>query len=197
MYAKLSLNLQQFYPKELEIISVEENNSELKLHMASRTKSFCCPKCGETFHKLHAIHHRTVQDLLILGKRVLLDIKVHDFLCQNKGCRTGAFFEIFHGFMNYYSRMTERVVDFGTILSLEISCEASARIMKTMNIKISGYTVIRMLLKRYQSQLEAKCSSSIGVDDFALKKRHAYGTVIVDKLTHMPVDVLEGRDGRH
>lgn len=190
-----SLNLQQFYPKELEIISVEENDNELKLHMISRSKSFYCPECGEKLLKLHATHHRTVQDLPVLGKRVLLDIRVHDFQCQNEDCKTGAFSETFHGFLNHYSRMTERLVDLATILALETSCEASARIMKTMNINISGDTVIRMLLKRYQAQPVAECGCHIGVDDFAFKKHHTYGTVIVDDHTHMPVAVLEGRDG--
>ncbi len=30
--------------------------------------------------------------------------------------------------------------------------------------------------------------------DFSFKKRHKYGTIIVDEETHAPVAVLEGRD---
>ena len=37
---------------------------------------------------------------------------------------------------------------------------------------------------------------SIGVDDFAFKKRHTYGTIIVDEAAHTPVAILDGRDGR-
>ena len=37
--------------------------------------------------------------------------------------------------------------------------------------------------------------SAIGADDFAFKKRHTYGTIIVDEETHKPVAVLDGRDG--
>lgn len=64
-----------------------------------------------------------------------------------------------------------------------------------MNLKVSGDTVIRLLTKRYTFQEAAKCGSVIGVDDFALKKRHIYGTIIVDEATHMPVAILDGRDG--
>ena len=35
---------------------------------------------------------------------------------------------------------------------------------------------------------------SIGVDDFAFKKRHTYGTIIVDEAAHTPVAILDGRD---
>lgn len=190
-----SLDLQWFYPDELEIVSVEEDSDEVRLHMLSRLKSFCCPKCGEELRKLHATHHWTVQDLPILGKRVFWDIRVHDFQCPNPICEIGAFSETFHGFLNHYSRMTERLINFVTIFALETSCEASARIMQAMNVKISGDTVIRMLLKRYQTQSHIPCGSHIGVDDFAFKKRHTYGTIIVDENSHIPVAVLEGRDG--
>lgn len=195
MSANSSLDLQRFYPAELEIVSIEESSDEIKLHMVSKTKSFYCPKCGKELDKLHATHHRMVQDLPILGKHVFLDIKVHDFQCKNENCEIGAFSETFNRFLNHYSRMTERLVDFVTILALETSCEASARIMQAMNVKISGDTVIRMLLKRYRAQSTISCGSHIGVDDFAFKKRHTYGTIIVDEDSHMPVAVLEGRDG--
>ena len=49
-----SLDLQRFYPDELEIVSIEEGSDEVRLHMLSRSKSFCCPKCGEELRKLHA-----------------------------------------------------------------------------------------------------------------------------------------------
>ena len=190
-----TLDLQQFYPNELEIVSVRETSSELWLHMRSRTKSYQCPKCGTMLRQLHATHHRTVQDLPILGKRVMLDLNIHDFQCQNKDCSIGAIAETFDGFLNYYSRMTERLANFVTILALETSCESSARIMRIMNIRISGDTVIRMLLKKYSIQPERSCGSCIGVDDFAFKKRHTYGTIIVDESTHVPIAILEGRDG--
>lgn len=35
----------------------------------------------------------------------------------------------------------------------------------------------------------------IGIDDFAYKKRHTYGTIIVDEETHNPITLLDGRDG--
>ena len=64
-----------------------------------------------------------------------------------------------------------------------------------MNLKISGDSVIRLLTKRFNQQDEIKCGSIIGVDDFAFKKRHTYGTIIVDEFTHTPVAILDGRDG--
>ena len=64
-----------------------------------------------------------------------------------------------------------------------------------MKLKTSGDSVVRLLTKQYKLQEENKCSSVIGVDDFAFKKRHTYGTIIVDGATHKPVAILDGRDG--
>ena len=98
--------------------------------------------------------------------------------------------------MNYYSRMTERCEDFICTLALETSCEGSARICRSMNLKTSGDSIIRLLTKRYVTQPEVPCGSIIGVDDFAFKKRHTYGTIIVDETAHKPVAILDGRDGK-
>lgn len=40
------------------------------------------------------------------------------------------------------------------------------------------------------------CGSTVGVDDFAFKKRHTYGTIIVDEATHTLVALLNGRDSQ-
>ena len=40
------------------------------------------------------------------------------------------------------------------------------------------------------------CSSTVGIDDFSFKKRHNYGTIIVDEKTHKPIAILDGRDGK-
>lgn len=38
-------------------------------------------------------------------------------------------------------------------------------------------------------------SDAIGVDDCAYKKRHTYGTIIVNEKTHEPIALLDGRNG--
>jgi transposase len=190
-----ALDLQSFYPTDLKIIDVEEKPQEIIIHMHSISQKCTCYKCGSPLIKHHGSHHRNVQDLPILGKRVKLDVQIFDYECTNPACDPFAVTETFDGFLTYNSRMTERLEEFICMLAVETSCEACARILKSMNVKISGDTVIRLLSKRYLSQPVPVCGSTIGIDDFAYKKRHTYGTIIVDEDTHDPVAVLDGRDG--
>ena len=90
--------------------------------------------------------------------------------------------------------MTDRLETFICTLALETNCEGCARICKAMNIRTSGDSIIRMILRKYAEQPEPICGSVIGVDDFAFKKRQTYGMIKVDGETHSPIALLEGRD---
>ena len=163
--------------------------------MKSISKSCKCPKCNCFTDKYHGTYNRKVQDLPILGKSVQLEICSHEYECLNDDCEVTSVAETFDGFLNTYSRMTERCADFICTLSLETSCEGCARICRTLGIKTSGDTVIRLLLRRYESLPNPEVGDVIGVDDFAYKKRHTYGTIIVNEKTHEPVTLLDGRNG--
>lgn len=189
------LDLQSFYPHELKITGLEESNDQIEIHMHSMSQEATCHKCGALLIKHHGTHRRRVQDLPILGKRVLLDMQIYDYQCTSDSCGSFAVTETFDGFLSYNSRMTDRLEEFICLLAIETSCEASARILNSVNIKVSGDTVIRLLIKRYRKQPGKTCGSTIGIDDFAFKKRRTYGTIIVDETTHNPVAVLDGRDG--
>jgi len=163
--------------------------------MKSVTKSCECPECNQISNQYHGTYIRKVQDLPILGKQVQLEITAHKCNCENDACKVATIAETYNGFLNYYSRMTERCADFISTLALETSCEGCARICKEMGIRISGDSVIRLLLKRFDNQASVECGETVGIDGFAFKKRKTYGTIIVDKESHTPIAILDGRDG--
>ena len=190
-----NLDMQEFYPETLQIAAVDQNTSEISFQMYSYTKSCKCPKCGvESIHK-HGTYERKVQDLPILSKRTYLLVNAFEYQCDNPVCDVTTFAESIDGFLSHYGRMTKRLADFVCDLALETSCESCAKILQKMNVRISGDTVIRLLTRRYAAQPAPECGNTVGVDDFAFKKRHTYGTIIVDEVTHKTVAVLDGRDG--
>lgn len=193
---KDTLELQKFYPEEIGITEVTQNEKEIYIHVSVQSKNCTCPKCGVASEHKHGTYKRKLQDLPILGRTTYLIVNAYEYQCDNSSCDVTTFVENVDGFLNYYSRMTERGEDFICTLALETSCEGSARICRSMNLKTSGDSIIRLLKKRYVAQPEVPCGSIIGVDDFAFKKRHTYGTIIVDEATHKPVAILDGRDGK-
>lgn len=181
-----TLCLDNFYPEtDLMITDVKQQKDKILIRMKSTSKSCKCPKRNCITDKYPGTYNRKVQDLSILGKSVRLEICSHEYECMNDDCKVTSIAETFDGFLNSYSRMTERCADFICTLALETSCEGCARICRTLGIKTSEDTAIRLLLKRYKSLPDPEVDDVIGVDDFAYKKRHTYGIIIVNEKTHV------------
>ena len=189
-----SLDINKFFPEQLTITEISETEEKIVIELESRTKQGACPCCGVVSARYHGTYVRKVQDLPMMRKAVTLQIKAYEYNCEDPDCEVVSFAETIDGFLNHYSRKTERLADLICTIALETSCEGCSRICKAMNITISPDSVIRLLIRRYETQPEQVCSSTIGVDDFAFAKRKTYGTIIVDEETHKPVAVLEGRD---
>ena len=189
-----SLDINKFFPEQLKITGLSETKEKIIIELESQTKQGACPCCGIVSAQYHGTYVRKVQDLPMMGKSVTLQIKAYEYNCEEPDCEVVSFAETIDGFLNHYSRKTERLAELICAIALETSCEGCSRICKAMNITISPDSVIRLLIRRYETQPEQVCSSTIGVDDFAFAKRKTYGTIIVDGETHKPVAVLEGRD---
>lgn len=142
-------DLQSFYPPDLKVLGVNDFDDHIVIHMHSISNEVTCHKCGVPLFKHHGTQCRRVQDLPILGKNVMLDMQICDYKCTSDSCGSFAATETFDGFLGHNSRVTERLKDFICMLAIETSCEASARILNSVNLKVSGDTVIRFPIKRY------------------------------------------------
>jgi len=187
--------LQEYYPEELEVKRTENKEDRVEIFMKTITQKVICPKCGKITDKKGGIHNKTVYDLPILGKQVKLNIKYKNFVCMNEDCEKKYISETIPGFVEKFNHRTQRLNDFIIRIALAASTEESSRILKTIGIEISGQSVINLILKRFSETETGRCSTSIGIDDFANKKGQKYCTVIVDEKTHKPIDVLEGKTG--
>jgi transposase len=195
MSEKKSINLQAFYPDCLKITEVDEQDESITITLKSVKRSHFCPECGEEMRTYHSTYRRTVQDLPILHKTVMLKILAYEYNCDNLDCEAITFVEDYDGFVGRYERMTNRCADFVRALAFETNCEGAAMICRLMGIKICGQTIIGMLRKLADCTVQP-VGDVIGVDDFAYRKGQSYCTVICDGVTHRTIDILEGRDGK-
>jgi transposase len=150
--------------------------------------------CGTLSHNYHSTYKRKIYDLPIFGKSVYLNITAYRYYCDNGECKQMVFCEELDGFSGKYRRMTLRLEYFIITLALNTSCEGTSRICKQMGINVSGDTIIKILLRNAEN-IDTTCGEIIGVDDWAYKKGHTYGTLICDGTTHKPIALFDGRDG--
>ncbi len=195
MSSSSSLDLKTFYPKEVEIQRINETKDAIQIYLKSHTRKQHCPKCGQPSEVYHSTYTRKLQDLPILGKRTEVYLKAYRYYCHTEGCDQKVFSETINDFCGTYKRMTGRLEDFIIALASQTSCEGAARICLKLGIQVSGDTIIRLFLKRAEAIKPVK-TDIIGIDDWAYKKGHTYGTIIVDGRTHQPIDLLDGRDGK-
>lgn len=97
-----AVSLQNFYPENLIITSIDQEETSITIHMKSKTSECKCPSCDTTSNKFYATHHKKVQDFPILGKRVMLDIILYEFQCSNVDCGSVSFTEPYSDFLNDY-----------------------------------------------------------------------------------------------
>lgn len=80
-------------------------------------------------------------------------------------------------------------------LGLALSGAAGARLAQRLDISISGETILRLLKRKGQTRVAMTSPSIIiGVDDWAFKRAHRYGTILVDLEQRRPLDLLSDRD---
>ena len=190
----LNADLTPFYPEYLRIDGQHIVDGKIELTAKSMTHQSVCPACGKPSQGYHSTYRRRVEDLPLLGKNVRITVAAYRYYCENADCDQKVFAEDLEGFAGWFRRKTGRLEDLITSIALNTNCEGCARICEEMGIRISGDYVINLLKKRFSGGAP-ECGGIIGIDDFACKKGHTYGTVICDGDTHRPVAVLDGRDG--
>jgi transposase len=190
---RAQFRLSDLIPTELSVVSVQDAADAIVVAASGRSQNCRCPQCGITSRRVHSRYSRMIADLPCAGRRIELHLTVRRFVCSADHCRRKIFAERFgDGVIRPMARRTARLDTLVRHLGLALGGRPAARLADRLGFPVSNDTLLRTV-RRYDRPPPTP-PNIIGIDDWAWRRNHRYGTIICDLERRKTIALLPDRE---
>ena len=152
-----------------------------------------CPLCGMASRRVHSRYLRQVADLPCAGREVRLQMITRRFVCEVPHCRRRIFAERFgDDVVPVRARRTARLESIVHHLGLALGGRPAASFAQRLMLPVSNDTLLRVVRRR--KVMPSDPLIVVGIDDWAFRRNHRYGTIVCDLERRRIVALLPNRE---
>jgi len=188
-----TVQLSSLIPSGLAVEDVMPGDGTILITAKAVAATAACPLCNGSSRRVHSRYLRYVSDLPCGGRGIRLRLVARRFRCEQTQCRQRIFAERFDaGIVPARSRRTTRLDYIVHHLGLALGGRPGASFAKRLMLPVSNDTLLRMV--RRQSQRPAEPLRVVGIDDWAFRRNHRYGSIVCDLERRRIVTLLPDRE---
>jgi transposase len=190
---RTGFRISSLVPSGLAFDSVSDSTDSIILTVRSERAAADCPLCGMASRRVHSRYLRQVADLPCAGREVRLQMITRRFVCEVPHCRRRIFAERFgDDVVQVRARRTARLECIVHHLGLALGGRPAAGFANRLMLPVSNDTLLRVVRRR--TVMPSEPLVVVGIDDWAFRRNHRYGTIVCDLERRRIVALLPDRE---